>query len=68
MEELKQIIAEQSKRIRELEEYLSRPQIKPPLPERIQNIINLSMKTKYSKKPSFLVDIGRWRLVSIMMI
>ena len=54
MEELKQIIAEQSKRIRELEEHLSQSQIKPPLPERIQNIINLSMKTKYSKKPQFL--------------
>ena len=54
MEELKQIIAEQSKRIRELEKHLSQLQIKPTLPEKIQNIINLSMKTKYSKKPQFL--------------
>src|SRR5579863_6618371 len=54
MEELKRIIAEQSKRIRELEEHLSQSQIKPPLPEKFQNIINLSMKTKYSKKPQFL--------------
>src|SRR5271155_4388489 len=60
MYELKKVIAEQSRRIRELEEFLSRPLIKSKLPERIQNIINLSIKTKYSKKSQFLN--GYWKI------
>src|SRR5271155_4160613 len=60
MEKLKQIIAEQSKRIRELEEHLSQSQIKPTLPEKIQNIINLSTKTKYSKTQQFLNDYWKF--------
>src|SRR5271165_4781368 len=60
MEELKRIIAEQSKRIKELEEYLNRPQIKSKLPEKIQNIIDLSYKTKYSKTQQFLNEY--WKI------
>src|SRR5271165_7515215 len=60
MEELKRIIAEQSKGIRELEEYLNRPQIKSKLPEKIQNIIDLSYKTKYSKTRQFLNEY--WKI------
>src|SRR5271165_1164958 len=51
MEELKEIIAEQSRRILELEAYLNKPLVKSKLPTKIQKIIDLSMRTKYSKKP-----------------
>ena len=45
------IIAEQSRRILELEEYLNKPQVKRKLPTKIQKIIDLSTRTKYSKTP-----------------
>ena len=56
MENLAKIIAEQSRRILELEEYLNKPQIKPKLPSKVQKIIDLSMRTKYSKKPFKKLD------------